>query len=468
VLLQNQLPVGPEPPEQVMANRAADKRQRWYAALYVQVLAGIVAGIAVGWIAPQAGEALRPIGDIFLKMIKMVIGLVIFCTVVNGLGGMSDLKKVGRVGGKSLIYFEVVSTLALLVGAIVANVVRPGAGFNADPARLDAAAVATYVGHAQQHTAVDFLMGIVPNTVFDAFAKGDTLPIIFISVLFGYALSRLGERGKPVAVLVEGMGHAVFGIIHILMRFAPLGAFGAMAYTIGRFGMGSLKPLLGLIATFYVTGALFICVVMGAISRWAGFNVFKLMRYLKEELLVTLGAASSDVALPSLMEKLTQLGCSRSVVGLVVPTGYVFNADGTSLYMTMAALFVAQAMNIELTLMQQMAIFGVAMLASKGASGISGAGFIALVATLSVVPDVPLAGMALILGIDRFMSAGRAIVNIMGNAVAAVVMAGLERELDRKRMLLVLNGDPLEDLPVNSIRAHAPCAPAETNREAPI
>jgi aerobic C4-dicarboxylate transport protein len=450
-----------------MANRTADKRQRWYAALYVQVLAGIVAGIAVGWIAPQAGEALRPIGDIFLKMIKMVIGLVIFCTVVNGLGGMSDLKKVGRVGGKSLIYFEVVSTLALLVGAIVANVVRPGAGFNADPARLDAAAVATYVGHAQQHTAVDFLMGIVPNTLFEAFAKGDTLPIIFVSVLFGYALSRLGERGKPVAVLVEGMGQAVFGVIHILMRFAPLGAFGAMAYTIGRFGMGSLKPLLGLIATFYVTGALFVCVVMGAICRWAGFNIFKLMRYLKEELLVTLGAASSDVALPSLMEKLTHLGCSRSVVGLVVPTGYVFNADGTSLYMTMAALFVAQAMNIELTLMQQMAIFGVAMLASKGASGITGAGFIALVATLSVVPDVPLAGMALILGIDRFMSAGRAIVNIMGNAVAAVVMAGLERELDRKRMQLVLNGAPLEDLPVNAIRAHASCAPAEANREAP-
>jgi aerobic C4-dicarboxylate transport protein len=451
-----------------MANRAADKPQRWYAALYVQVLAGIVAGIAVGWIAPQAGEALRPIGDVFLKMIKMVIGLVIFCTVVNGLGGMSDLKKVGRVGGKSLIYFEVVSTLALLVGAIVANVVRPGAGFNADPARLDAAAVATYVGHAQQHTAVDFLMGIVPNTLFDAFAKGDTLPIIFISVLFGYALSRLGERGKPVAVLVEGMGHAVFGVIHILMRFAPLGAFGAMAYTIGKFGMGSLRPLLGLIATFYVTGALFICVLMGAISRWAGFNIFKLMRYLKEELLVTLGAASSDVALPSLMEKLTHLGCSRSVVGLVVPTGYVFNADGTSLYMTMAALFVAQAMNIELSLMQQMAIFGVAMLASKGASGITGAGFIALVATLSVVPDVPLAGMALILGIDRFMSAGRAIVNIMGNAVAAVVMAGLERELDRNRMLLVLNGAPLEDIPVNAMRAHAPCAPGETNREAPI
>jgi aerobic C4-dicarboxylate transport protein len=424
-----------------MGVRGAQRRQRWYGALYVQVLAGIAAGIVVGWIVPQAGEALRPIGDVFLKMIKMVIGLVIFCTVVNGLGGMSSLKKVGRVGGKALIYFEVVSTLALLAGAIVANVVRPGAGFNADPARLDAAAVATYVGHAQQSSAVDFLMGIVPNTLFDAFARGDTLPIIFISVLFGYALSRLGERGKPVAVLIEATSEVVFGIIHILMRFAPLGAFGAMAYTIGRFGMGALKPLAGLIATFYVTGAVFVCVVMGAISRWAGFNIFKLMRYLKEELLITLGAASSDVALPSLMEKLTHLGCSRSVVGLVVPTGYVFNADGTSIYMTLAGLFVAQAMNIELSLMQQMAIFGVAMLASKGASGITGAGFIALVATLSVVPDIPLAGMALILGIDRFMSAGRAVVNIIGNAVAAVVMASLEGELDGKRMLRVLNGE---------------------------
>ena len=286
MLLRNQTPLRPARPEDVMASRGAEKRHRWYAALYVQVLAGIAAGIIVGWIAPQTGEALRPIGDVFLKMIKMVIGLVIFCTVVTGLGGMSDLKKVGRVGGKALVYFEVVSTLALLFGAIVANVVRPGAGFNADPARLDAAAVATYVGHAQQSGTVDFLMGIVPSTIFDAFAKGDTLPIIFISVLFGYVLSRLGERGKPVGVLIEAMSQVVFGIIHVLMRFAPLGAFGAMAYTIGRFGMGSLKPLFGLIATFYVTGAVFVCVVMGAISRWAGFNIFKLMRYLKEELLI--------------------------------------------------------------------------------------------------------------------------------------------------------------------------------------
>jgi aerobic C4-dicarboxylate transport protein len=284
-------------------------------------------------------------------------------------------------------------------------------------------------------------------------------------VLFGYVLSRLGERGKPVGVMVESLSQVVFGIIHILMRFAPLGAFGAMAYTIGRFGMGSLKPLFGLIATFYVTGAVFVCVVMGAISRWAGFNIFKLMRYLKEELLITLGAASSDVALPSLMEKLTHLGCSRSVVGLVVPTGYVFNADGTSIYMTLAALFVAQAMNIELSLVQQMAIFGVAMLASKGASGITGAGFIALVATLSVVPDIPLAGMALILGIDRFMSAGRAVVNIIGNAVAAVVMASVEGELDGDRMRRVLSGAVLEEHPAgDALGAHVQCAPGGANR----
>jgi aerobic C4-dicarboxylate transport protein len=433
-------------------------RSRWYSALYVQVLLGIAAGILVGWIAPHAGEALRPLGDVFIKMIKMVIGLVIFCTVVSGIGGMSDMKKVGRVGGKALIYFEIVSTLALLTGALVANLVRPGDGFNADPARLDAAAVASYVGRAQQSNAVDFLTGIIPSTLFDAFAKGDILPMVFVSVLFGYVLSRLGDRGKPVAVLVEATGQVVFGMINVIMRFAPLGAFGAMAYTIGKFGMGSLKPLAGLIATFYATSIVFIIVVMGGIARWAGFNIFKFMGYLKEELLVTLGAASSDVALPSLMEKLTHLGCSRSVVGLVVPTGYVFNADGTSIYMTMAALFVAQAMNIELSFTQQAAIFGVAMFASKGASGITGAGFIALVATLSVVPDIPLAGMALILGIDRIMSTARAIVNILGNAVATVVMASLEGELDRNRMHRVLSGALVEEYAIGEAIVGVPAS----------
>jgi aerobic C4-dicarboxylate transport protein len=420
-------------------------RRRWYTELYIQVLLGIIAGVAVGWIAPQAGAALRPLGDVFLKMIRMVIGLVIFCTVVSGIGGMRDLKKVGRVGGKALVYFEVLSTLALLIGALAANIVRPGAGFNIDPATLDSAAVAGYVGPAQANSIVSFLVGIVPTTFVDAFAKGEILPIVFISVLFGYVLSRLGERGRAVAVLVDSVGQVIFGVINVLMRFAPLGAFGAMAYTIGRFGIGSLRPLLGLVVTFYGTGILFVCVILGAISRWAGFNIFKLLRFLKEELLVTLGASSSDPALPSLMQKLEHLGCSKSVVGLVVPTGYVFNADGTSLYMTLAALFIAQAMNVELTPVQQIAIFGVSMITSKGASGISGAGFIALVATLSVVPSIPLAGMALLLGIDRFMSMGRAIVNIIGNAVATVVMSSIEGELDRDRMRLVLSGAPVDD-----------------------
>jgi aerobic C4-dicarboxylate transport protein len=343
------------------------------------------------------------------------------------------------------VYFEVLSTLALLIGALAANIVRPGAGFNIDPATLDSAAIAGYVGPAQANSIVSFLVGIVPTTFVDAFAKGEILPIVFISVLFGYVLSRLGERGRAVAVLVDSVGQVIFGVINVLMRFAPLGAFGAMAYTIGRFGIGSLRPLLGLVVTFYGTGILFVCVILGAISRWAGFNIFKLLRFLKEELLVTLGASSSDPALPSLMQKLEHLGCSKSVVGLVVPTGYVFNADGTSLYMTLAALFIAQAMNVELTPVQQIAIFGVSMITSKGASGISGAGFIALVATLSVVPSIPLAGMALLLGIDRFMSMGRAIVNIIGNAVATVVMSSIEGELDRDRMRLVLSGAPVDD-----------------------
>jgi aerobic C4-dicarboxylate transport protein len=419
--------------------------RRWFTELYIQVLLGIIAGVAVGWIAPHAGAALRPLGDVFLKMIKMVIGLVIFCTVVSGIGGMRDLKKVGRVGGKALVYFEVLSTLALLMGALAANIVRPGAGFNIDPATLDSAAVTGYVGPAQASSLVSFLVGIVPTTVVDAFARGEILPIVFISVLFGYVVSHLGERGRPVAALVESFGEVIFGVINVLMRFAPLGAFGAMAYTIGRFGIGSLRPLLGLVATFYATGALFMCVILGVISRWAGFNIFKLMGYLKEELLVTLGASSSDPALPSLMQKLEHLGCSKSVVGLVVPTGYVFNADGTSLYMTLAALFIAQAMNVDLTPLQQISIFAVSMITSKGASGISGAGFIALVGTLSVVPSIPLAGMALLLGIDRFMSMGRAIVNITGNAVATVVMSSIEGELDRERMRLVLSGAPVDD-----------------------
>lgn len=417
-------------------------------ALHTQVLIGILAGIAVGYAAPHLGQSLKVLGDLFIQSIKMIIGLVIFCTVVNGVGGMGDMKKVGRVGGKALVYFEIMSTAALLFGAVVANVVHPGSGFDVNPAKLDAAAVAGYAGAAHSQSVVRFLMSIVPTTAVGAFARGDILPMVFISVLFAYVLSRIGEPAKPVRAFIDSLTHVVFGVINVLMRTAPLGAFGAMAYTVGRFGVGSLGPLLGLILTFAAACLVFVLVFMGAVCRWVGVNIFSLLRYLKEELLVTLGSSSSDVAMPALMEKLQHLGCAQSVVGLVVPTGYVFNADGTSLYMTLAALFIAQAMHIQLTLAQQVALFGVAMLTSKGASGISGAGFIALVGTLSVVPDIPLAGMALVLGIDRIMSTLRALVNITGNAVATVVMASLERELDRERMRRALGGLAVETYPI--------------------
>jgi aerobic C4-dicarboxylate transport protein len=427
-------------------------------ALHTQVLIGILAGIAVGYLAPHLGASLKVLGDLFIKSIKMIIGLVIFCTVVSGIGGMGDMKKVGRVGGKALLYFECMSTLALLFGAVVGDLLHPGAGFHVDPARLDSAAVASYAGAAHAQSAVRFLSDIIPRTLTGAFADGQILPVVFVSLLFGYALSQLGERGKPLRALVDSLTHVIFGIINVLMRTAPIGAFGAMAYTVGRFGVSSLGPLLDLILVFAVMCTLFIVIAMGAVCRWAGINIFSFLRYLKEELLVTLGASSSDVAMPALMEKLQHLGCSQSVVGLVVPTGYVFNADGTSLYMVLAALFVAQAMNIHLTVMQQLALFGVSMLTSKGASGISGAGFIALVGTLSVVPAIPAAGMALLLGIDRIMSTLRAIVNITGNAVATVLMASLEGELDRSRMARVLSGSLVETYPVGDVAEISPAS----------
>lgn len=429
-------------------------------ALHTQVLIGIVAGIATGYAAPHLGESLKVLGDLFIKSIKMIIGLVIFCTVVNGISGMSDMKKVGRVGGKALLYFEVMSTLALLFGAVIGGLLHPGAGFNVDPARLDYAAVASYAGAAHAQSAVKFLSDIIPRTAFGAFAQGDILPVVFISLLFAYVLSRLGEHGRPLRALVGSTTHLVFGVINVLMRAAPIGAFGAMAYTVGRFGVSSLGPLLDLILIFAVMCMLFIVIGMGAVCRWAGINIFSFMRYLKEELLVTLGASSSDAAMPTLMEKLQHMGCSQSVVGLVVPTGYVFNADGTSLYMVLAALFIAQAMNIHLTVMQELALFGVSMLTSKGASGVSGAGFIALVGTLSVVPAIPAAGMALLLGIDRIMSTMRAIVNITGNAVATVLMASLEGELDRGRMTQVLSGAVVAAYPVGDVEIAAAVGPA--------
>ena len=417
----------------------------FYRSLYVQVLAAIVLAVIVGNFFPETAVNMKPLGDLFIKLIKMTIGLVVFCTIVSGIAGMGDMKKVGRVGGKALLYFEVVSTVALLLGMLVANVVRPGAGFNADPAKLDGHAVAAYAGAAKHSGLWDFLGSIVPTTIFDAFSKGDILPIVLVSLLVGYAVSALGPRAEPVRVVIDAASSIVFAIINVLMRLAPVGAFGAMAFTVGRYGVWSLGHLLELVGTFYLTGALFVVVVLGAISAWAGFNIFKMLNYIKAEILLTLGTSSSDPALPTLMEKLERAGCSRPVVSLVVPTGYVFNTDGSNIYLTLAALFVAQATNTPLGIEQQLALFGVALLTSKGSGGVTGAGFIALVATLSVVPSVPVAGMALILGIDRFMSEARAIVNLIGNAVATVVMARIEGELDPERLRMALNGELVDD-----------------------
>jgi aerobic C4-dicarboxylate transport protein len=430
---------------------ASEGRKPWYRILYVQVLVAITLGIGLGHFWPAIAVEMKPLGDGFIKLIKMVIALVIFCTVVSGISGMENMKKVGRVGGKALLYFEIVSTIALLIGLLVANLVKPGAGFNADPATLDVKAVAAYAGKAKEQTVTEFVLNIIPNTVMDAFARGDILPVVLVSVLFGCVLSRLGERGRPIKDLIDSGATLVFGVTNVLMRLAPIGAFGAMAFTVGRFGVGSLGPLAKLIGTFYLTSAIFVFAILGAIAWWAGFSIFKFLRYIREEILIVLGTSSSDPALPGLMEKLERLGVSKPVVGLVVPTGYVFNTDGSSIYMTLAALFVAQATNTDLTLMQELAIFGVAMLTSKGASGVTGASFIALVGTLSVVPTIPVAGMALILGIDRFMSEARALVNMIGNGVAAVVMAKWEGELDRARMRAILNGDLPETNPLPEI-----------------
>jgi aerobic C4-dicarboxylate transport protein len=410
------------------------QRKPVYKSLSAQVLFAIVVAIALGYISPAKAIAMKPLGDAFIRLITMIIALVIFCTVVSGIAGMQDMKKVGRVGGKALLYFEVVSTIALLIGLVVGNVVKPGAGFNINPATLDPKAVADYAGQAKAQSVTDFLMHIIPNTVVDAFAKGDILQVVLLAVLFGFALSIVGQRSKMIVDLFAALTHAVFGVINILMRLAPIGAFGAMAFTIGRYGVASLGPLIRLIATFYVTCILFVLIVLGAVALLAGFNIVKFLFYIKEEILLVLAVSSSEPALPTLMQKMENLGCSRALVGLVVPTGYTFNTDGTSIYMTLAALFVAQATNTHLTLTQQLTIFAVAVLTSKGASGVQGAAFIALVGTMMVIPTIPVAGMALILGIDRFMSMFRALINMVGNGVATVVVARWENELDRKTL----------------------------------
>ncbi|WP_338763601.1 dicarboxylate/amino acid:cation symporter [Massilia sp. METH4] len=405
-------------------------KKPFYKILYVQVLFAIFVGVLLGIYLPTDAVAMKPLGDGFIKLIKMIIAPVIFCTIVSGIAGMQDVKKIGRVGGKALLYFEIVSTFALVIGLFVANIVKPGAGFNADPATLDTKAIAQYTEKASHQSTVDFVLHIIPNTVVDAFAKGDILQVLLISVLFGFALSLLGERGKPLLNIIDEAGAVIFGMVNIIMKAAPIGAFGAMAFTIGKYGIDSLLPLAKLMGSFYLTCFLFVFIVLGAIAKFTGFSIGRFIAYIKEELLIVLGTSSSESALPSLMKKLEKLGASKPVVGLVVPTGYSFNLDGTNIYMTMAALFVAQATNTELTLMQELTILGVAMLTSKGASGITGAGFITLAATLAVVPTIPVAGMALILGIDRFMSEARALTNFVGNGVAALVVAKWEGELN--------------------------------------
>jgi aerobic C4-dicarboxylate transport protein len=390
----------------------------------------IAAAIVLGYVRPHTAVAMKPLGDAFIRLISMVITLVIFCTVVTGIANMQDMKKVGRVGGKALLYFEIVSTLALLVGMVVGNLVHTGAGLNVNPATLDTKAVTNYAGAAKAQSVTDFIMHIIPITAVDAFAKGDILEVVLVSILFGFALSAMGSRGKPLLDFFESLTRAVFGVINIIMRFAPIGAFGAMAFTIGAYGVGSLGPLIKLVLTFWATCILFVLIVMGGIAWLAGFSIIKYLLYIKEEIILTLAISSSEPALPTLMEKMEQLGCSKALVGLVVPTGYTFNTDGSSLYMTLAALFVAEATGTHLTLGQQLTLFAVAVLTSKGASGVQGASFIALVGTLMVIPTIPVAAMALILGIDRFMSMFRATVNMLGNGVATLVVARWEHELD--------------------------------------
>jgi aerobic C4-dicarboxylate transport protein len=419
---------------EAQADQAATKQGSpklpFYRVLWVQVLLAMVAAVVLGYLRPERAVAMKPLGDAFIRLITMIITLIIFCTVVTGIAGMGNLKKVGRVGGMALLYFEVVSTLALLIGLLVGNVVHPGSEFNVNVSTLDAKAVADYAGQAKAQTVTDFLMHIIPTTVFDAFAKGDILQVVLIAILFGFALAAVGPRSKPLVDLVDALTHAVFGVVNILMKFAPIGAFGAMAYTVGKFGLASLGPLARLIGAFWLTSVLFVVIVLGAITWVAGFSIFRFLFHIREEILLVLATSSSETALPTLMSKLERLGCSKSLVGLVIPTGYTFNTDGTSLYMTMAALFVAQATNTHLTLTQQLTILAVAVLTSKGASGVQGASFIALVATLSVVPTIPVAGMALILGIDRFLSMFRALVNMIGNGVATLVLARWEGELE--------------------------------------
>ncbi|WP_448907059.1 dicarboxylate/amino acid:cation symporter, partial [Haemophilus parahaemolyticus] len=416
------------------------RKPRFYEVLYVQVIFAIIVGILLGHFFPEFGESLKPLGDAFIKLVKMIIAPVIFLTVVTGIAGMNDMKSVGRVAGKAMLYFLTFSTLALVVGMGIANIIQPGAGLNIDPSTLQSAKVSEYVSKAQESSMIAFFMNIIPTTVLSPLTEGNILQVLFVSVLFGISLASVGERGKPITDLLQVAAAPMFKLVSIVMKVAPIGALGAMAFTIGKYGLHSISNLMLLIVTFYITSILFVLLILGAVARYNGFSIVGLIRYIKDELWLVLGTSSSEAALPNLMQKMEAAGCKKSVVGLVVPTGYSFNLDGTNIYMTMAALFIAQATNTDLTIGQQITLLLVAMLSSKGAAGVTGAGFITLAATLSVVPGLPVEGMALILGIDRFMSECRALTNFIGNACATIVVARWENALDKEQLGKAMRG----------------------------
>jgi aerobic C4-dicarboxylate transport protein len=423
------------------------QERSFYQTLYFRVICGILIGVILGVVVPEFAASLKPLGDAFIKLIKMMIALIIFCTVVVGIAKMGHMKEVGRVGLKALIYFEAMTTIALIIGLVVVNVFKPGAGMNVDPATLDTKAVASYANAAHSQSTLDFFMNIIPSTIVDAFAKGEILQVLLFSILFGVALNRLGERGKPLLNLLDEGGHALFGVIETIMQLAPIGALGAMAFTVGKYGIGTLLSLASLMAGVYVTCIVFVFVVLGLVMRLAGLSLWKFLGYIKEELLIVLGTSSSESVLPRMIEKMERLGAERTVVGLVIPTGYSFNLDGTSIYLTMAAVFIAQATNTPLSLGDQLWILAILLLTSKGAAAVTGGGFITLAATLSTVGHVPVAGLALLLGVDRFMSEARAITNLIGNGVATVIVAKWEKAFDDERARRVLAGE-YEDVPL--------------------
>src|SRR2546430_1903771 len=448
-------------------SRTADiPHKPFYTHLYVQVLTAIVLGVLLGHFYPHLGEAMKALGDGFIKLIKMLIAPIIFCTVVHGIASMEDLKKVGRVGLKALIYFEVVTSLALIVGLIVVNILQPGVGMNVDARTIDTKSIQVYTTKAGQQGTVEFLMHIIPNTVVGAFAEGEILQVLFFAILFAFGLFMLGERGRPVLAFIDTVSHTFFGIVGIIMKVAPIGAFGAMAFTIGKYGVGTLLSLAQLMIAFYVTCLIFVLFVLGGIAWLVGFNILKFIKYIKEELLIVLGTSSSESVLPRMIAKMENLGCEQSVVGLVIPTGYSFNLDGTCIYLTMAALFLAQATNTDLSFAQQLGIIGILLLTSKGAAGVTGSGFIVLAATLSSVGHIPVASIALILGVDRFMSQARALTNLIGNGVATVVVSRWEGALDMKKMQSHLNQEteaeadtPEQVLVEDEIKAAGPPKP---------